>query len=114
MHSFAMLMLECITEKVPFSDLPRGVVVIHLRSNQQETVSASTRWTGSEEAVPWMVYGSRNGSVTPWEVGALISRTPVQRRGHRSGQCIRVLAIGGVKVCGQIILFSVSSKCRGH
>ena len=62
MHSFAMLILECITEKAPFSDLKRYCG--HSSEDQQETMSASTRWTGSVEAVSRTVYGSHHGSIS--------------------------------------------------
>jgi len=35
-YSFAMLILECITEEVPFSNLPRDVAVIHARIGRRE------------------------------------------------------------------------------
>jgi len=34
--SFAMLMLECITEEIPFSNLPRDAAVIDARVNRRQ------------------------------------------------------------------------------
>ena len=38
-YLFAILMLECITEKVPFSHIHRDAMVIHARSNKRECPS---------------------------------------------------------------------------
>jgi len=35
-YSFAMLILECITEEVPFSNLPRAAAVIHARISKRQ------------------------------------------------------------------------------
>ena len=35
-YSFAMLILECITEKIPFYDLPRDAAVIHARISKRQ------------------------------------------------------------------------------
>lgn len=36
-YSFAMLILECITEKPPFYELPRDAAVIHIRISKRES-----------------------------------------------------------------------------
>ena len=36
-YSFAMLILECITEKVPFSDISREAAVLHARVSKRRT-----------------------------------------------------------------------------
>jgi len=35
-YSFAMLILECFTEKIPFSDLSRDAAVIHARIRKRQ------------------------------------------------------------------------------
>ena len=35
-YSFGMLVLECITEEVPFSNLPRDATVIHARISKRQ------------------------------------------------------------------------------
>jgi hypothetical protein len=36
-YSFALLILECITEVHPFSDIPRDATVIHLRIGKKQS-----------------------------------------------------------------------------
>ena len=36
-YSFAMLILECITEKIPFSGLSGDSTVLHARANKRQT-----------------------------------------------------------------------------
>ena len=47
-YSFAMLIVECITEDIPFSNISRDAAVIHARINKKQNPPRPDGWEGKK------------------------------------------------------------------
>ena len=48
-YSFAMLILECITERIPFSELSHNEAVVHARINERWSPFRPDSWALSDD-----------------------------------------------------------------